>query len=1029
MNTKRTITYYITLSLLLVFSISARAQMYYHCDFENAAERSRWTLNYQAKTPPVTLMNEWHMGKPGQFGPRGQHGLFVAPPNNDSAAVYVSSGSCYTIAYRDTILPAGNYSFLCDFRINGGPNAMLQVWWLPKSTRITSANNNAPTNWAANGGIQIGSALYGHQFWESLSQSFTIPQGKEDGRLVFLWSNNASVPYPPSACVDNIYIISGPLCASAPAQLTYSSGNVTWKGGTPRDAYELLMVNTLTDQLDTVALVIGNKCSPTPRTEGYYMIYVRRLCEGDSLVSPWATTSSFVYIKGARCLDYMDLDAAFCFRGPFDNVSRSTSTSRGKVDNGYQSVSSFHTIHYVPGELDPRTKNMLPTIPEGEIASVRLGNWRADNSIDGMGAGEAIEYKYDVKAGQSDIMEIRYAVVMQKPGHNNGTDPHFTLEILDEAGKQLQPVKCFKADFAASSDNPEALIGWNQLESSELHDVEGASGTIIWKPWTLISVSLRDYVGQKLTIRFTTMDCRQSAHWAYAYFTIGCRSGDLQGIACGDTKTDHFDAPEGFNYEWFWEGNPSVCLSTSQRFDITTTSDSIYVVKVISKTSDCYYELTANPNPRYPKVVAKAQTRVANCMNVVDFSEDSYICIINRKTDTIMGRSEEPLDFVSIDYGDGSPIETFPAGRTLSHEFPAEGGTYDVRISASMSDGVCSEDTVIRFVFPDLSPSLVVDDRQWCRSQGALNYKGKKYTNDFSDTTVYVSHRTGCDSIYIVNYHFVDTTMYVQYDTICSNNPPYVFYGEKLSKTGVYDKQLVNAAGCDSIHRLFLMVKPALEIGVEPTYMVCGDGVLDIPFDIKQGRYSGMTVHIGDTAYSFGVNDPISIPMYDETRDVYLRPDLYEVTLELASPDCPVEPVHVKADVKYASFIMYQKHGFVGLYNSDFNTYGFEFDTKFAWYCNDVLLPNDTLAYVRVKDTDWGKKYRVEVTRLDDGKKQMSCPLTYTYGMPQGVEDLVADEDVVAYFDILGRRYATLPSHTGVYVVVYTKHSEKIVIP
>ena len=128
MNTKRTITYYITLSLLLVFSISARAQMYYHCDFEDAAERSRWTLNYQAKTPPVTLMNEWHMGKPGQFGPRGHHGLFVAPPNNDSAAVYVSSGSCYTIAYRDSIfLPAGNYSFLCDFRINGGPNALLQV--------------------------------------------------------------------------------------------------------------------------------------------------------------------------------------------------------------------------------------------------------------------------------------------------------------------------------------------------------------------------------------------------------------------------------------------------------------------------------------------------------------------------------------------------------------------------------------------------------------------------------------------------------------------------------------------------------------------------------------------------------------------------------------------------------------------------------------------------------------------------------------------------------------------------------------
>ena len=40
---------------------------------------------------------------------------------------------------------------------------------------------------------------------------------------------------------------------------------------------------------------------------------------------------------------------------------------------GYDNENSLHTIQYIPGDTDPRTGGQLKTIPDDEIASVRLG--------------------------------------------------------------------------------------------------------------------------------------------------------------------------------------------------------------------------------------------------------------------------------------------------------------------------------------------------------------------------------------------------------------------------------------------------------------------------------------------------------------------------------------------------------------------------------------------------------------------------------------------------------------------------------
>lgn len=1017
-------------SLLLSVAFAQTATSYY-CDFEDAAENAQWTLNPGSRG--ASSKNQWHLGAAGSFGIGSTQGLFIADEANtpDECSYSATNFSGFQYAYRNLTLAAGTYTIQFDWKGLGQPNDEMLVFW----TNATSLNcNNNTTDMSLPTSVNgINNAIHvrGKANWQSYTGNLTV--GQNGGKLVVMWFNKNGVATNPGGAIDNIRIYQGAPCAG-PTTVSYNlrSGALNWDG--KAQYHDVMVYNFQTNDFGIFQNVPGTNMTVTGMAdEGMYYFYVRANC-GDSLhCSDWVSCSQFVWIPGARCLDFMDLDGAACYRGPFDDVTRGSGSVRRKVDNGYESVESFHTLHYVPGEKDPRTNNKLSTIPPGEVASVRLGNWRDDSSIGGMGAGEAIEYKYQVRGGQSDIMEINYAVVMEKPGHNDGTDPHFTLEILDQQGKQIggSAAACFMADFAAASNNPAALRGWNELTPAQLPGVEGVGyDNIIWKPWTLISVSLRNYVGQTLTIRLTTKDCRQSAHWAYAYFTIGCRGGDLQGIACGDYSTDHFDAPEGFDYRWYWEGDPSDVLGTDSRFDITSTTDSVYVVDVISKTAGgCYYSLTANPNPRYPKAKGYIlDQRPRNCENRVTFKNESRVFFINRKTGEDMNTQEtEPVESLYWHWGDGSRMED-NREENVSHVFPATGGTFHVMAVASMSGGVCTDTMFYDITLPDITSAGSAEDINLCRAE-TPTYRLPDGTVTLRDTTYfsYVQNQYGCDVPLAHNVFFHDS-VYSMTDTSFCEGGYIDFHGTRYSETGRYKLALKTIHGCDSTMELNLNVIPRLEIAVEPTFTVCGDGVLNIPFDIVKGRYNGVKVHLGDSAYVFAADEPISIPMLDPRTNTYLRPNVYDVVLELGTPDCPTDPVHVKAQVNYASFIMYQKRGFIGLYNVENNTYGDDFESKFTWYCNDELMPNDTMPYIRVKDSDWGKSYRVDVTRKDDGKLVSSCPLTYTFGMSEGVEDLYADEQVIAYFDILGRCYTTLPALQGVYVVVYSNHTEKIVV-
>ena len=200
------------------------------------------------------------------------------------------------------------------------------------------------------------------------------------------------------------------------------------------------------------------------------------------------------------------------------------------VDYGPASIESRHTIHFDKTEVEPRTGGMAKTIPEGELASVRLGNWYNQNQA------ERIEYSFKVDTINYPVLLLKYLCILEAPGHDDKANPRFKLDILIGGTS----IDCGHADFNCNdvyNKTTKQLLpgaaeqGWHITSK----DVSQTSADIIWKEWTTVGVNLKnpEYQGKTLTVRLTTHDCTQGAHCGYAYFTLSCSDGKLKGMKCG----------------------------------------------------------------------------------------------------------------------------------------------------------------------------------------------------------------------------------------------------------------------------------------------------------------------------------------------------------------------------------------------------------------------------------------------------------------------------------------------------------------
>lgn len=801
---------------------------------------------------------------------------------------------------------------------------------------------------------------------------------------------------------------SSDLCYAKPCDLyaQNTSGGImlTWKGNAPQYEIEYRSEDEYYRRGDIYEYNDSNYVRFIANADAYTIPYgtlndtlyhfrVRAICGNDT--SFWTDYISAYNINfGDYCIPFYDLCGpnTECTYGnynyPYDNKKTldyrqkdwrdsyykwSTEGYRyGIYGNGgwnWTYYRSRHTICF-EGETDPRCDNELTTVPKGEKYSMRLGNWYN-------GEGESVTFTHKIDSGYPLILLLKYAVVLQDPSHESIENPHFTLEILDENGVALDPI-CWNADFAADKN----AEGWkNAVNAHEPTSEEYRN--VVWKDWTTIGVNLTELSkdGDKIIkIRLTTKDCTRGQHYGYAYFTLSCTTGDMQGMSCGE-RPERFEVAEGFKYHWYlMDDTTKTLVCDSNVFIVQPTDTNSYHVDMISlENEDCYYTLNAYTLPRLPRPQATYKHTPHDCLNEVSFYNSSYVYKI------MLDGTHQPderiaIDSISWDFGEyGTSTEIEP-----KLIVPNEGDTFNV--SLRVVANACVEVKEYTLEIPAIA---TIEDSyiyKYICEGDTLTFQNKEYTLAGEYVLDTVTNSIGCDSIsYLVIDYLRGDTMEL-YDTICFAMLPYDFYGQECNVSGTYEHTIMTQSGCDSIHFILnLTVYEHLEAELNALAEVCsGDPSFDLSYNSLSDTSLEFVVRFSADAKAAGFVDTVGITdingMFSINLPKDVRPDTYTAEISFDNHGCEKVTLPLSIPVLYSSSIIAQRwNDFLGIKNAQYNG-GYVF-TDYQWFLNDqpIIGHTATQIYNEGQLLDFEGEYRVLLTREDDGKSIMTCPFTPTY--------------------------------------------------
>ncbi len=574
------------------FLVYAQVPKAIELDFSSPQERGKWKMESTGST-------KWVIGEDPDYA-YGDNWMIYTSTDGGESRDYATDGNC--IAYYPIgKLQKGEYRLNFRYRGISGNNAYYGLY----SNILVDPIGNSYVNKFAN-------YDYSGKWWKTGTHTF-IADGETEYYVSFYFTCTAiPTKYPHYGyAIDaiQIYPVSDdPFCAQIPRDLAmHREGNdavLTWAG----NASEYQLQYFMNDTTDNTRYTVDNITKLTYRLhselipEGAYTFRVRSICGKDT--SGWAAIDyQLVYDISKHCLDYLN------FYDPAVNTRQGSFNSpysySGPTDKGFMSADSRHTEHHYPRDFDENTENKLRTFPQGQPAAVRLGNWQTGAEA------EAVVYTLDVTEDMS-LLQFRYALVMQLPGHKESQQPRFTLEFLDTDGNLID--SCGFADFTASAN----LDGWHTVHR------EGETD-IIWKDWTLVAMTMSDYIGRTVQIRITVKDCAESKHFGYAYFTMSCMPNKMLGVHCGE-KPDSFTVEDGFRYRWYRKyDDPRVILGTDRTYHLEKSIDTAtYCVDLINKVNDsCYFTLEASSLAYVPHSAGGVKYTPKNCENYVQLVDSS----------------------------------------------------------------------------------------------------------------------------------------------------------------------------------------------------------------------------------------------------------------------------------------------------------------------------------------------------------------------------------------------------------------------
>lgn len=189
-------------------------------------------------------------------------------------------------------------------------------------------------------------------------------------------------------------------------------------------------------------------------------------------------------------------------------------------------VNGRHTI-MTGNATDPNACDDITVVAPGYQNSARLGNAQTGAQ------GERLLYTYQV-AEETALFTYQYAVVLQDPGHTQAQQPRFEIRVLN-AGGQVISTQC----------------GYYQVTAAA--NIEGfrSCGGVRYRAWTPVGIDLSGYIGQNITIEFSTGDCSLGGHYGYAYVVGECNPLEIQVDYCPSNSNQAIlTAPSGFDYQW-----------------------------------------------------------------------------------------------------------------------------------------------------------------------------------------------------------------------------------------------------------------------------------------------------------------------------------------------------------------------------------------------------------------------------------------------------------------------------------------------
>ena len=472
------------------------------------------------------------------------------------------------------------------------------------------------------------------------------------------------------------------------------------------------------------------------------------------------------------CINATDLNSsqAVFFNGTYNNPY---STS-GAVDYGASHPDSRHTICYDTAARDPRTGNLLRTIPQGYTSSVRLGNWSTNTFTP---EAEGVIYSLYVDTTNFELLLLRYAAVLQNPMHASSDQPRFRMELLD-TNFNIIDSSCTSADFIADRN-----LGWNTADDG-----------VLWKDWTAVGIDLSAHAGEQVYLRLTTYDCNEGSHYGYAYFTLECMRKNMNTESCGDVETNTLRAPEGFNYRWYTSESPAT-ISTSQ--SITIPSEDITYFCDVSKVDNdgCFFTISVYGGTRYPMANFDTSYHIDNCHFVVQFNNLSAI-----SNDGATPLSNTSCETAYWDFGNGQTSSHYHGSTT--YMLP---GTYTVMLVSGIANNAC-RDTAYQTLVLELPEGIMPSDTVIASICDNHSYPFYDSLYSIEGTYYHATPNPGiCDSMHVLQLQTRATngsdTIAIVCDSLRWRN--ILFTADSIHTTPPVG---LNALGCDSTVTLDLTV-------------------------------------------------------------------------------------------------------------------------------------------------------------------------------------------------------------------------------